>query len=230
MNTAEGREQYRRNLIGIKQCVQETNNHDVVSALINCRNYDREWERRHGLMNKPIAQIMRREVNEFAIVQKDISGLEILHEEYKERLSRYGIRPDLWIFPPKMSIYATMVPPTDRSYKELGASTSATFKAGPAALGSFRGVTVYETRMFDVYENELPIDLLRRNQQIGEYYIMSDPYRYSDPPDGKHKSHTRDIIIYDEPLDNWVRITFKEAIEAAVNLPQKVKVDGEPDK
>ena len=45
MNTAEGREQYRRNLIGIKQCVQETNNHDVVSALINARNYDREWER-----------------------------------------------------------------------------------------------------------------------------------------------------------------------------------------
>ena len=170
MNTAEGREQYRRNLLGIKQCVQETNNHDVVSALINARNYDREWERRHGLYNRPLKQIMRREVNEWAIIQKDIPGMEILHEEYKKRLARYGVVPNLWIFPSKMGIYAAMVPPTvvDRTH-EMGVSTSKTFDQGPSALGSFRGLKVYETRCFDVYENELPIDLLRRNQQIGEY-------------------------------------------------------------
>ena len=81
---------------GIKQCVQETCNHDVISAYLNARNYDVEWERRHGLFNRPVHQIMRREVNEFAIVQKDISGLEIMHEEYKKRLSRYGVTPNMW--------------------------------------------------------------------------------------------------------------------------------------
>ncbi len=98
----------------------------------------------------------------------------------------------------RMSIYASMVPPTaERDLPiELGQSNSKSFAAGPAAMGSFRGVNVYETRMFDVYENELPIDLLRRNQQIGEYYIMSDPHRYDATEDGGHMASHRDIIIY----------------------------------
>ena len=70
MKTEQGREQYRRNLRGIKQCVQETCNHDVVSAFLAARNYDKEWERKHGLFSRPVKQIMRREVNEWAIVQK----------------------------------------------------------------------------------------------------------------------------------------------------------------
>ena len=96
---------------------------------------------------------MRREVNEWAIVQKDINGLESMHEEYKKRLSRWGVVPSMWIFPPKMSIYATMVPPEKTEYPLVGPSGVAPFKEGPNALGSFRGTNVYETRLFDVYEN-----------------------------------------------------------------------------
>lgn len=218
MNTAEGREQYRRNLLGIKQCVQETANHDVISAYLHARDYDKEWERRHGMMNRPVKQMMRREVNEFAIVQKDINGLEILHEEYKKRLSRYGVSPTMWIFPPKMSIYATMVPPEKTQYQVAGPDGAATFKEGPKALGSFRGVNVYETRLFDVYENELPIDLLRRRVQIGEYYTMPDPYRYEKNAPGEqapanYQSNHRDIVIYDESIDNWRRISFYDAVK-----------------
>ena len=60
------------------------------------------------MMNRPVRQIMRREVNEFAIVQKDIHGLDILAEEYKKRLSRYGVTPTMWIFPPKMPVPDTL--------------------------------------------------------------------------------------------------------------------------
>ena len=49
MNTEEGREMYRQNLLQIAQCVQETANHDVISAYLTCKRYDREWERRHGV-------------------------------------------------------------------------------------------------------------------------------------------------------------------------------------
>ena len=91
-----------------------------------------------------------------------------------------------------MSIYCALAPPAEPTYKEMGQSTSASFAAGPGSMGSFRGVSVYETRLFDVYEGELPIDLLRRNQQIGEYYIMNDPHRYDACE--KHEPHHRDII------------------------------------
>ena len=208
-----------RRLIGVA-CLcygyVRTNNHDVISAIINARNYEREWERKHGLYARPLRELCRREVNEWAIVQKDLPGLEIVTEEYKKRLSRWGVVPDIFVFPPKMSIYATMVPPTEMTYKEIGQSTSQSFAAGPGALGTFRGINVYETRMFDVYENELPIDLLRRQQQIGEYYIMNDPHRYDS--EMVHPASHRDIIIYNEDLDNWSRITFREAVRKAINV------------
>ena len=47
-----------------------TNNHDVVSALLNGRRYDKEWEKRHGLYARPLGELMRREVQAWAIVQK----------------------------------------------------------------------------------------------------------------------------------------------------------------
>ena len=66
-----------------------------------------------------------------------------------------------------------MVPPETTTYAAAGVKGQAVFETGPRALGSFRGMNVYETRGFDVYENELPIDLLRRRQQIGEYYARN---------------------------------------------------------
>ena len=135
-----------------------------------------------------------------------------MHEEYKKRLSRWGVVPSMWIFPPKMSIYATMVPPEKTEYPLVGPSGVATFKEGPKALGSFRGTNVYETRLFDVYENELPIDLLRRRQQIGEYYVMVDPFRHGGAPEDSAKAHVRDIIIYDESVDNWRRVSYADAL------------------
>jgi hypothetical protein len=208
--------------MGIKQCVQETANHDVISAYLNCRNYDIEWERRHGMHNKKVQDIMRREVNEWAMVQKDISGFEIVIEEYKKRMDRYGARPDMIICPPKLSLYGAMVPITATPNSEaLGIVSPSAFKTGEGALGSLRGLKVYETRMFDVYENELPIDLLRRHQQIGEYYTMTDPYENMEPVEMKGKTHHRDIVIYDEKIDNFRRIKWAEAVEHVVfhNFP-----------
>ena len=40
------------NLKQIKQSVQETANHDVLAALLTCRRYDHEWERKHGMFQK----------------------------------------------------------------------------------------------------------------------------------------------------------------------------------
>ncbi len=57
--------------------VSQTNNHDVISALLGARRYDKEWERRHGFYAKPLQQLMRREVAMWAICQKDKPGMEV---------------------------------------------------------------------------------------------------------------------------------------------------------
>ena len=48
----------------------QTNNHDVIAALLNGRRYDRGWEKRHGLYARPLKELMRREVQTWAIIQK----------------------------------------------------------------------------------------------------------------------------------------------------------------
>lgn len=90
MNTDEGRRQYLLNIQQIAQSVNETNNYDVLSTLLNCREYEREWEKRHSLIRTPWSDIGKREVMEFAIVQKDPRGFELLHEV---RARRRNLRP-----------------------------------------------------------------------------------------------------------------------------------------
>ena len=215
MNTPEGQQQYVMNLKQIKQSVQETANHDVVAALLSCRRYDREWEKRNGSYQVSPARLHRAEVSQWAIAQKHPNGLDILHEEFKERLNRWNVTPNMWIFPPKLCLFLTMVPPEKTEFMRVGSKGPATFDAGPKALTSFRGVNVFETRTFDVNEGDLPIDLLRRNQTIGEYNVMDDPHKNQGIASyKKYRSSTRDIIVYNEDDDQWARMSFIQALQA----------------
>lgn len=206
MTTEEGRRQYLLNIQQIAQSVQETNNYDVISALLNCREYEREWEKRHSMIRTPWNELGKREVMEFAIVQKDFRGFEILHEKYKSRLNRYGVTPSMWIFPPGLALYATFSPTVADYAKE---TPGVELSTGPEALGSFRGVNVYETREFDVRNGELPINLLQRRVQIGEHYYMRN--HHSD--NTKYKTNTSmDIVVYNEDRDDWEKISFRDAM------------------
>jgi len=221
MNTPSGRQQYVMNLRQIQQSVQETANHDVIAALLSCRRYDREWEKKHGVYSKDFAQVMKREVNQWAIAQKNPNGLDYMHEEFKGRLNRWKVTPDMWIFPPKLCLYLAMVPPEKTKFMEVGPEGPAKFNMGAEALTTFRGVHVFETREFDVYEGDLPIDLLRRKQQIGEYNVMTDPYRHATDKDvvKAYKSEHRDVVVYDEDHDRWARVSFSEALGKCKDRP-----------
>jgi hypothetical protein len=214
MNTPDGRQQYVMNLKQIKQSVQETANHDVIAAILSSRRYDKEWERKHGYNQKAFPVAHRREVTQWAIAQKHPNGLDIMHEEFKQRLGRWNVTPNMWIFPPKLCLYLTMVPPEKTEWKQTGPEGPSKFNAGPKALTTFRGVSVYETRMFDVYEGDLPIDLLRRHTTIGEYNVMDDPLHHAGLSKyDNYDTNIRDVVIFNEDDDQWARISFREALK-----------------
>jgi hypothetical protein len=85
MNSAEGKNMYKQNLLQIAQCVQETANHDVVSAYLTCTSYDKEWEKKHGIKQDGVRRMLTEEVNRTACVQKTVYGLDILSEYSKPR-------------------------------------------------------------------------------------------------------------------------------------------------
>jgi hypothetical protein len=228
MNTPEGRQQYQRNLLGIRQCVQETNNYDVLATLLTCDRYDKEYQLKHGDFNKPTAQIMSREVAEWACVQKSGYGLDWLVEEYKEHLMRNGgVTPTSFVIPPRMALYMTMGDPVKTQYMYAGENGVSMIKQGPDALTTFRGINVYKTHAFDAYEGELPIDLLSRDMQIGEFYTMSD--QAISHKGKKYSGDMRDIIVYDEVLDDWKRVSFAEAIDKCSRFVSTSAISSEGD-
>ena len=211
MNTPEGQEQYRRNLIGIRTCVQETANHDVMQAYLTCKRYDREWEAKHGYHNLDLRRVLEHEVNAYMLVQKSPDGLDILIEQMRQSMGRYGVTPNMIIMPPGMSLHLTMVNPEQTEYWVAGPDGTKIKKQGPKSLTSFRGMQVFETRTFDVAEDVPPIDLLRQNRCVGEYYVMRDEYK-DQAVEGYNSCH-RDIVIYNEATDNWQKIGLKQAID-----------------
>jgi hypothetical protein len=203
MGTADGMEMYRRNMIGIAQSVQETANHDVMSAVLSSESYDRQWEAQHGVVKAGIERLVQDEVYRFGAVQKQENGLDLLVEDTKKRMGRYGVQPDTLIIPPKMSVYMAMVRPEKAHYYMGGQIATQSLRAG-GNVTTFRNLAVFETRSFDVYNGEPPIDLTLRDRMIGEYYYLS----------ADHDS----IEIYNEDSDEWQSYSKETLTEMSQNV------------
>ena len=134
------------------------------------------------------------------MVQKQERGLYLLDAHLKHDMARQNVKPNIWVFPPKMSIYATMVPNAETEYRMRGPKAATNLDADRYTLPSFRGCKVVESNSFDVDFTGQPINLLERNRQIGEFFIMEN---------GK------DIMIYDAGKDGWAKISWENAAKAA---------------
>lgn len=146
------------------------------------------------------SDIMRHERWQWAMVQKQERGLYLLDAHLKHDMARQNVKPNIWVFPPKMSIYATMVPNAETEYRMRGPKAATNLDADRYTLPSFRGCKVVESNSFDVDFTGQPINLLERNRQIGEFFIMEE---------GK------DIMIYDAGKDGWAKISWENAKSAA---------------
>ena len=149
------------------------------------------------------SDIMRHERWQWAMVQKQERGLYLLDAHLKHDMARQNVKPNIWVFPPKMSIYATMVPNAETEYRMRGPKAATNLDADRYTLPSFRGCKVVESNSFDVDFTGQPINLLERNRQIGEFFIMEN---------GK------DIMIYDAGKDGWAKISWENAAKAAYGV------------
>ena len=66
---------------------------------------------------------------------------------------------------------------------------------------------------FEVSDDNESLQMLTRNSQIGEFYVMSPPQIDIEPFKGKH---TCDMMIYDEERDQHVRIQWEQAFKATL--------------
>ena len=123
------------------------------------------------------------------------------------------------------------------AYEKGGPAAEARFEAGVAGFEAraFRGCGIMTSEPFEVSDDQDSVQMLTRNSQIGEFYVLQPPQ--VPPEEGKEK-FTCDILIYgarfpclpnshhatltpslpcccaDEESDRHVRITWGQALDA----------------
>ena len=212
--TDQGRQHYLMNLRQIVDSVNETAYHGVIYALLSSKNHYKEWQRQHGQVVTRAGQLLRAERRRWAVIQKQERGMYLLDAELKDQMKYEGVSPNVWILPSKMSIYVTMVPSAEVEFYRKGSGAAANLEKGPANMLTFRGSKVFETRPFDIDFIGEPRDLLVRERQIGEYFLM---------PAGQ------DIMIYSMDDDAFVEVDFDAAAAIAKANARKAGVTPDND-
>lgn len=81
----------------------------------------------------------------------------------KDRMSRYGVQPNILIVPPSMLLYMTLAPEEKIKFMEGGDRAVTNFEGGKAGLEArgFRGLGVFTSMPFEVSDGA---SLLAREQ------------------------------------------------------------------
>lgn len=214
--TAEGQEHYMMNLRQIVDAVQTTVYYGVLQALLNAKNHYKEAEMNKGYTMTQMEDVMRISRERWGIAQKTERGMYVLDARIKDDMAREQVVPNVWVFPPRMAIYLTMVPSAEVVYSQRGPKAADNLEKGPANMLTFRGSEVHEAHGIDVDFAGEPRDMLTRDRMIGSYFTMYDHIpvsKYEDnigPP--SYNSDMRSTYIYDMNADKFKKITLMSAL------------------
>ena len=117
------------------------------------------------------------------------------------------------VMPPQMLLYMALAPEAKLTYAQGGPAAEARFEAGVAGFEAraFRGCGIMTSEPFEVSDDQDSVQMLTRNSQIGEFYVMQPPQV---EPDKDRAKFTCDALIYDEESDRHVRVTWAQAVAA----------------
>jgi hypothetical protein len=163
---------------------------------------------------RAVRQAMAHEINMYAVVQKEQTGLDKAVETVKFRMSRYSVTPNIMIIPPQLGLYLSLAPESKLTFPLGGPAAAAAFERGLAGFEarSFRGLGIMTSTPYEVSDDQDSVQMLQRSTQIGEYYRMAPPNVFAS--DRKLPASYMDIMVYDEEQDMHVMLPFAEALHA----------------
>jgi hypothetical protein len=211
VGTYAGQIAYRRNIAGISQCCQETVNFHTIVKLLMCKDYWREQQDLHRSGDsRALQKIETDEIADFAVLAYDTKGFTNMVERGREAIRRQRGEADTLIVFPGFPYYVDMVAHSVYTeYYRTGPNGIQLLTQGPLANGSFRGIPIFETRGYSVYENGIQFQPLKRRVAVGEYYEASNKWRGTRPAID-YKSDWRSIYVYSVEDDEYVKIPFMQ--------------------
>ena len=199
MMSGEGRKDFSNQLLQLVGSIQYSNDLDVHIALVSAPSYNQTWAEKYSTSDKTNAQICREFVDMFGFLQKNPNALDIIIEEAKSVLRLWGSPPPSFLMcNQKLTFQMTMIP-EKTNYMTQGIDGIKRLRAGPD-LGSYRGLSIINTRAFSMEIGSPPRDILRRRVRVAEYYRI--------PPQGRNARWA--VELYDESRDTWFTVTKDE--------------------
>ena len=190
MMSAAGRKDFSNQLLQLVGSIQYSNDLDVHIALVSAPSYAQQWAEKYNTSDKTDAQICREFVDMFGFLQKNPNALDIVIEEAKSILKLWGSpAPTFMLCNQKLTFQMTMIP-EKTNYMTQGIDGVRRLRAGPD-LGSYRGLSIVNTRAFSMEIGAPPRDILRRRVRVAEYYRI--------PPQGANSRWS--VELYDSYRD-----------------------------
>jgi hypothetical protein len=228
IRTEQGRETMIATYMQMARTVQDTANAEGLRQLVNCHRSTQAYNRKYGVISDGDLDLyLERDVERFMIAQKTPKGLETLDVMVNEALENYNDIRDkqmVWILPPDVMNYASVVPP-ERTYFYLGGQEAVdrvngrpgTRSASAGTQGVLKNLGVErmisDTPVFVAKGREYMglggANLMQRTREVGVYNLMVDRTRdYND-----FQTAGLNLRVYDNDIDAWSEITYVEAIK-----------------
>ncbi|KAJ1472157.1 hypothetical protein T484DRAFT_1752875 [Baffinella frigidus] len=206
MMSPAGRENFHNQLLQLVGSIQHTNDLDVHMALITAPSYERTVAEKYHYLDKDGGQVIRQYVDMFGIMQKNPNGLDVIIEEAKQNLKKWGSKdPTFMLVNSRLCMQLNMNVERTQYYTN-GYDGVRRLKQGPD-MPKYRGLDVINSRSFALETGAPPRDLLNRRVRVAEYYHLP---RVTCTDFGK--GH---VDLYDEGRDQLTAVSLKEIYSVA---------------
>lgn len=215
MTTPEGVQMWIWQMAQIRRVIQHTLTGDAMYAIVNAddddETSDKWWELKHGYMHASRTARMAKEVKNFAIVNKNPSGLEEWLAEVDQYAGGRGFEPDMLIVQSDFLHFFVYGHPERTWYMYSGERGVTRWLQGPRAVAEIAGIRVYKIPPLDVFSRTAELPNLNSDQITGSFFKArwQDVIKNSD----KVFENERAIMVFDQdtgqekllkPMD-WIK-------------------------
>lgn len=211
LTTPDGVEMYVRTMKQIKLAIQRALEIDVFAALLECGEDEADWQAKNGFVQLDWRDRMEREINFYALFNKDDKGFERWDQDVFQTARQHGWEPNMIIINPECRTLATFGHPERYLYMFAGENGVSRWMYGPLSMGTMNNLPVFEAPQPSVYTQRDDFPVVRGNITIGEWVPFVDRLRHT--PNAERHARDRNVEIYDETTDSWVEIGFSTLVK-----------------
>lgn len=204
MMSANGMDNFRKQLMQLVGSIQMTNDLDVHVALLHAPSYQRTQDEKYYDNTRSLFQNARMYVDLFGFVQKNENALDFLIEDAKNHLKTWGSQDPTFMLCNGALTKQLNMNPEKTNYITAGPDGKRKLAQGPD-LPSYRGLSFINTRKFSTESGTAPRDMLRRRVRVAEHYRI--PWNTSNLR-SKYE-------FYDQSRDTMFQHTWKALQQAA---------------